>query len=184
MVAVTFSPLTIWWTRALSGPLTEPQGEILIVLAGSSAARGSLGYSSYLRAQYALWAYQGGSFQQIVVSGGGQPPVSVAIKNFLVAEGVPPDRIRVETNSTNTHENAMQTRALLAGRPGPFVLLTSDYHMFRARRAFRNAGLNVLPRPIPDSFKRATRFAGRWPAFLDLLEESAKIAYYRLRGWI
>jgi hypothetical protein len=49
---------------------------------------------------------------------------------------------------------------------------------------FRRAGIDVLPRPIPDVVKRGTTWYGRWPAFLDLLEETAKIGYYYVRGWM
>ena len=64
------------------------------------------------------------------------------------------------------------------------MLLTSDYHMFRAHRAFKKAGLEVLPKPFPDARKRASEWTGRWPAFLDLVEETLKIGYYYARGWI
>jgi hypothetical protein len=56
--------------------------------------------------------------------------------------------------------------------------------MYRAQRAFKKAGLDVLPRPFPDVRKRAQAPLGRWEAFLDLTKETAKIAYYYLRGWI
>lgn len=181
---VSLTPLVTWWARALSGPMTDPKGDILIVLAGSSAERGTIGYNSYLRAQYAAWAYQGGGFAQIIVSGGGEPPASVAMRDFLVSQGVPGERIRVETASHSTQENAINARALLGSERGSLVLLTSDYHMFRARRVFQKAGLAVRPRPIPDVLKRANSLAGRWPAFLDLLGETAKIGYYLVRGWI
>lgn len=51
--------------------------------------------------------------------------------------------------------------ALLEAEPRPVVLLTSDYHMFRARRMFEKAGLKVVPMPIPDGLKRATRLTLR-----------------------
>ena len=94
----------------------------------------------------------------------------------------------METASDNTRENALFVQKLLASappRPGSrLVLMTSDYHMFRAWRAFRKAGLTVLPRPIPDGGKRAGSWWRRWPVFLDLAQESVKIAYYYGRGWI
>jgi len=65
--------------------------------------------------------------------------------------------------------------ALLEAEPRPVVLLTSDYHMFRARRMFEKAGLKVVPMPIPDGLKRATRLTLRWWVFLDLVRESAAI---------
>ena len=64
------------------------------------------------------------------------------------------------------------------------MLLTSDYHMLRAKRAFLKLGVVVQPRPIPDALKRATNWQGRWPVFLDLVSETTKILYYRARGWI
>jgi uncharacterized SAM-binding protein YcdF (DUF218 family) len=84
----------------------------------------------------------------------------------------------------STHENALRVAELLARVPGRKILLTSDYHMFRAYRAFKKSGLDVLPRPFPDVRKRADGWTGRWPAFLDLILETTKIGYYRVRGWI
>jgi uncharacterized SAM-binding protein YcdF (DUF218 family) len=68
--------------------------------------------------------------------------------------------------------------------PGKTVLLTSDYHMFRAHRIFRKRGIAVLPMPIPDIVKRGNAWDQRWPAFIEELEETGKIVYYFLRGWI
>ncbi len=71
---------------------------------------------------------------------------------------------------------------MLQGLPGRAVLLTSDYHVFRATRAFRKAGVAVLARPIPDARKRAANWDRRWDAFQDLVIETAKTGYYFLRG--
>src|SRR5438270_12213496 len=133
-VLVTFTPLVSWWARDLAGPLSDPKGDVLIVLAGSSASDGVMGYNSYLRCQYALRAYQDGGFREIVLSGGGQPPIAVAMRDFLVGNGVSPDRLLLEATSTSTHENAIYTRRVLGSESARVVLLTSDYHMFRARR--------------------------------------------------
>jgi uncharacterized SAM-binding protein YcdF (DUF218 family) len=90
----------------------------------------------------------------------------------------------VESNSRTTRENALDCAKLVASDPGRKVLLTSDFHMFRAVRCFRKVGLKVEPRPIPDAGKRASGFAMRWSAFLDLTVETTKIGYYFVRGWI
>ncbi len=104
--------------------------------------------------------------------------------DFVVAAGVPPAVIRLEEDSTSTRENALFTSRMLADEPGCRTLLTSDFHMYRAYRSFVKAGLEVTPAPLPDARKRAARWHGRWPAFLDLVKESAKILYYFARGWI
>jgi uncharacterized SAM-binding protein YcdF (DUF218 family) len=106
------------------------------------------------------------------------------MQEFLVCQGVPAQAILLEPDSRSTRENALFTRRLLGDAPGRKVLLTSDYHTFRAYRAFRKAGLTVLPRPFPDVLKRANAWQSRWPIFLGLATETLKIGYYWARGWI
>jgi uncharacterized SAM-binding protein YcdF (DUF218 family) len=106
------------------------------------------------------------------------------MRDFLLSAGVPADRLIIEEQSTSTRENAVNVKQLLASFPGRKVLLTSDYHMFRAYHAFRKAGLDVLPRPFPDAIKRSGFYAERWPIFITLCEEAVKSAYYYARGWI
>ena len=185
-VLVTLTPLVSWWATALAGPWEDPRGDVLIVLGGSILENGVMGESSYWRGVYAVLTWREGGFRQVVLSGGGSegPAIVEPMRDFLECNGVPREAIRLETQSKSTRENALYTKALLAGVPGRKVLLTSDYHMFRAHRAFRKAGLDVLPRPYPDARKRASRWSGRWPAFLDLVMETVKIGYYYARGWI
>jgi uncharacterized SAM-binding protein YcdF (DUF218 family) len=185
VVLVTVTPLTPWWAARLAGPWTNPKGDILIVAGGSILRNGAIGESSYWRAIHGALSYREGGFREVVVSGGGEPrPIAIPIADYLVSQGVPRDRIRLETRSRTTRENALNVTALLAGAAGRKVLLTSDYHMYRAYRTFRKAGLEVEPAPFPDAGKRGSSWRGRWPAFLDLVAESAKILYYRARGWI
>lgn len=185
LVVVTTTPLVSWWATALAGPWNDPGGDVLIVLGGGLLAPGVMGSSSYWRDAYAWLAWQEGTFREIVLSGG--PPgssVADAMAEYLACRGVPRAALRIEARSRSTRENALHVKALLDGTAGSKVLLTSDYHMFRATRAFRKAGLDVIPRPFPDIRKRAQSWEGRWPAFLDLVRETVKIGYYYVRGWI
>ena len=97
---------------------------------------------------------------------------------------MPASAIHLETESRSTRENALYSAPLLKSLPGRKVLLTSDYHVFRARRAFAKAGIDVSVQPVPDVQKRSGRWLSRWSCFLDLLEETIKIGYYAARGWI
>ena len=146
------------------------------------------GYSSYLRALYGARAWRERPFQEVILAGGLSPnaPQSLAasMADLLVAGAVPKNRIVLEEKSANTRENAILTRSLPQCCPGKVVLLTSDFHMFRARRTFEKAGLGVIPRPIPDVLKRSTHIYERWACFWVLVIETAKIAYYYVRGWI
>ena len=187
-VIVSATPLVSWWARMLAGPWGDPKGETLIVLGGSMLGNGMIGESSYWRSVYAVLVYRQDGFHHVIVSGGSEEnpafPVSVAMKQFMVCEGVPADAITAETASKTTRENALEVARLLAGDRGSKVLLTSEYHMFRAWRVFTRAGLKVSPRPFPDGLKRGYHWQGRWPVFLELCVETGKIAYYYVRGWI
>ena len=182
----TLTPLVRWWARALAGPWNDPPGDILIVLGGALQDKDIIGMNSYWRSMYAALAFKEGGFRQVLIVGGGgeATPIAAPMREFVACSGVPREAIRIETTSRNTRENALRVARLLASDPGRKVLLTSDYHMFRAWRAFRRAGLDVAPRPFPDIGKRYGRWYDRWSLFIELIVESAKIGYYYARGWI
>ncbi|MGE5569770.1 MAG: YdcF family protein [Rhodospirillales bacterium] len=181
VLIVTFTPVVSWYARLLAGPWDDPKGDTMIVLGAGVIDSITLGPSSYWRAIYAGRFYREGGFNRVVASGAEVGPL---IRDFLLWYGVPANAIEVEDKSTSTRENAVYTARLLAGSAAAPVLVTSDYHMFRARRAFQKAGLNVRPRPFPDCLKRYNFITQRWSAFLDLATETAKIAWYFVRGWI
>jgi uncharacterized SAM-binding protein YcdF (DUF218 family) len=184
VVVVSFTPLMSWWSARLAGPWTDASGDVLVVLAGSGAEQEMVGESSYWRAFYAALAWRKGGWRKIVVLGGGNPPAAAPIKTFLESAGVPASAILIESESSSTRESALNAKPILANLAGRKVLLTSDYHMFRAWRVFRKAGLDLVPRPVPDAGKRGLAWNLRWGVFEDLSLESVKIVYYSLRGWM
>jgi len=179
-VLVIATPIVTWWALAYSGPLEQPKGDVLILLAAAKDDRGGISFSSYWRARQALLAWQTGGFKKIVISGGEGP----GILNFLVVEGVPREAIVAEWQSHSTRENAIETAKLIQDMPGKKVLLTSDFHMVRAVRVFRKLGIDVTPMPVPDVLRETEHWSGRFPAFETMVAESAKIVYYGLRGWL
>ena len=185
-LTVTVAPVDDFLIGRLAGPWNDPTGDILIV-PGAESMNDAMGPSSYMRSIYAVRTWRQGGFRQIVLSGGsrnGGLPVALQMRDYLVCQGIPSTSILLEDQSQTTHENAVFTAKLLAGVPGRKVLLTSDYHMFRAYRTFRKAGLEVEPRPFPESAKRANIWTLRWPVFMDLCVEIAKSVYYKARGWL
>jgi uncharacterized SAM-binding protein YcdF (DUF218 family) len=188
LLTIHLTPMTQWWARALAGNWTDADGDILIVLAAEIESDGILGPSSYLRTEYAVRAYRQHPFRMVVVTGGLAPgaprPMGDAMREFLVACGVPGDIIRVDDQAMSTRQNAERVKALLADTHGTAVLLTSDYHMFRAHAVFEKAGVDVVPRPIPDVLKRSNHIVNRWVSFWTLVVETAKIGYYAWKGWI
>jgi uncharacterized SAM-binding protein YcdF (DUF218 family) len=179
-VLVICTPVVSWWAQAYAGPIRQPRGDILILLSAASDDNGGISYSSYWRARHALVAWQTGSFKKIVITGGGVP----GIVDFLVAEGIPRQAMMAEWKSTSTRENAINTGRLIAHMPGKRVLLTSDFHMYRALRVFHKLGINAAPMAVPDVLHSTEHWNGRFSAFETMLTETVKIGYYAMRGWI
>jgi uncharacterized SAM-binding protein YcdF (DUF218 family) len=184
VILVTITPLDRWWAFRLADPWTDAKGDTLIVLSGSNNDP-VIGYSTYLRCQYAVLAWREGGFRKVIVSGGPEGhSLAAMMKQFMISQGVPEGAIVEEEKSTSTRENALFSKEVITPADGRLVLMTSDYHMFRAARVFKKVGVSVSTRPIPDAAKRGSSWQGRWPAFLDLCTETIKIAYYRARGWM
>ena len=108
-------------------------------------------FDSSDRVWHAARLFHRGLAPRIIVSGGsflvetGQAPPTqteaLAMRQFLVALGVPESAIVMEGKSVNTIENMRETRALIG--TGHVALVTSGYHMPRALRLARKAGLIV-----------------------------------------
>lgn len=179
-VVVITTPVVGWWAHSYSGPIRQPDGDVLILLSAASDDAGGISYSSYWRARQAVMAWQTGSFKKIVITGGGGP----GIVNFLAASGIPRDLMVAEWQSKSTRENAINTARVIEGMPGRKVLLTSDFHIYRATRVFRKLGMDVTPMPAPDVLHATEHWNGRFQAFQLMVVETAKIVYYHARGWI
>ena len=192
LVLVTCTPLVRWWAIQLAGPWTDARGDVMIVLTGNILSNGIIGETSYWRSAYTIMAWREGGWRQVIVSGGGGGaalPAGEAMKIFLESGGIPPGAIWIDPLSLSTRESALNLARILPKMPSPHmpgrkILLTSDYHMYRAVRSLRKAGVTATPRPIPDAIKRAGSWNLRWEVFQDLLIETSKIAYYWVRGWI
>ena len=170
-----------WYAGFLARPWTEPSGKVMIVLGADTLSDGSLGISSLWRCTVAVELWRGGGFEHVIVSG--DKNNVAAMRDYLTARGIPAAAILLEPDSESTRANALNTARIAKGLQGPFVMLTSDFHLWRARRAFAKAGFEVGARPCPDLFKRSLDWRNRWHVFWELMEEFSKIGYYKARGW-
>jgi uncharacterized SAM-binding protein YcdF (DUF218 family) len=137
----------------------------------------------------------------VIASGGGEGgslaengriPESQAMRQALVSLGVPSARIKLESSSTNTRDEAVNVKAMLGENPSePLVLVTSPTHMRRALASFRAVGLE----PIPSvSAQQTSASGGGLRALLPspdaltdstiVLREYLALAYYGLRSWM
>ncbi|MFI8517714.1 YdcF family protein [Streptomyces sp. NPDC085481] len=84
----------------------------------------------------------------LITSGGQGPdeelPESHAMADYLVERGFPADRIVREDRSRTTEENMLFSKDLMEqGRPGAeCVIVTNNFHAFRAALMARKAGVN------------------------------------------
>ena len=178
---------------AITGWLTDDwqhaKGDILIVPGAEQLGDGTLGVASYWRSLYAVRAFRTGGFQRVLVTAGpqgspGSPSLAAAMRDFMVGLGVPASAITVEERSRSTRENALYSAEILRDWQGRKVLLTSDCHMRRARRAFARAGVDAVPAPVPDIGKRWNSWVNRWECIWTVGVELTKYGYYKYRGWI
>lgn len=86
-----------------------------------------------------------------VLTGGSDPAHSAAseaeaMRQFMRDLGVPAPALVLENRSRNTSQNAGYSSEILAGQGiNRILLVTSAYHMPRARRLFEAQGLEVFP---------------------------------------
>jgi len=113
-------------------------------------------------------------------NGGEGCPVSAAMARVVQEAGVPAERIRIETASRSTRQNAENLAPLLRAWGVQRILLVTDrLHMTRAAGVFANLGFTIERSSVPI-------YEGH-PDNLSMLRaglrEFAALAYYRARGW-
>ena len=69
-----------------------------------------------------------------------------AMERYLIEKGIPADMIIKEDQSATTFENLVNSKAIIDAREGTkyTVLVTSNYHVYRALRYCRRIGLNAI----------------------------------------
>jgi uncharacterized SAM-binding protein YcdF (DUF218 family) len=108
----------------------------------------------------------------------------------LVAWGISRDRLVVEDEARNTHENAVLSAAIVRARGWQrVVIVTSGFHMRRAYGCFRAEGLPVDALPV-DFRSYGSAYRGELIPRADHLAESSAAlrewlgrAVYRFRGY-
>ena len=70
------------------------------------------------------------------------------LREIATAAGVPAERIALTPPAMNTADEAVGVRSLLASDAGPVILVTSAFHMSRARALFEQQGLSVIEYPV------------------------------------
>lgn len=165
---------------ALVGLLDAPAPcDVAVVLGARVRPDGTPSVLLHDRLLRGLAAWQRGEAGLVMVSGGlgveGHEEADV-MAAWLIARGVPAERVVVDRDGWTTWHTAVNTRALLEARGlSSALVVTSYYHVPRARLAFERVG---VPRV-------ATARAAYRPALRDvysLPREVVGLAWYRVRS--
>jgi uncharacterized SAM-binding protein YcdF (DUF218 family) len=70
------------------------------------------------------------------------------LREIAIAAGVPAERIVLTPPAMNTADEAVGVRGLLPSDAGPVILVTSAFHMTRAKALFEQQGLSVIEYPV------------------------------------
>lgn len=105
------------------------------------------------RLMQAVELYRRGKIKKIIFTGGSgrilHPEMKEGdyIKRYLLYMGIPEKDFLIESESKNTRENAVFTKALLEKEniKGNFLLITSAFHMNRSSGCFNKAGIETQP---------------------------------------
>lgn len=184
-------------------PVVElPIAEAIVVLGGGVHPRPKDQpypdlHSGADRVWHAARIFHAGKAPLVILSGGVIPRLGTeiseaeAMRIFLTDLGVPPEAIRLEERSLNTHENAIFTAELLRDSGLTRILLvTSALHMPRAMAAFRAAGVEAVPAAADFMLEKESASLLRWlPEVRSLalstavLHEYLGLWIYHRRGW-
>ena len=94
--------------------------------------------------------FKAGKAQKLVFTGGKMPwdkakkTEGEVLKDYSISNGIPAEKIFVTKDVENTAEEAVAVKELI--NPSKrIILVTSAYHMYRAKRLFEKKGFEVMP---------------------------------------
>ncbi len=141
------------WTNALSKDTYEPE-YIIILGAGLNGDKVSLTLSERLDKGIELATKHTNS--KVIVSGGqgfGETITEAeAMKRYMINKGIVAERIIEEDRATSTLENIIYSKELMHDEKAVVALITSEFHMFRARLIAKFNGLRTFGVPSPTPF--------------------------------
>lgn len=137
------------------GHVTDSEdGEIIVVLGAGLINGDEISLTLQHRLETALSLYEHKSNAIVIVSGGKGKDESIseasAMKQWLIKHGVKESQILCEDRSVNTAENILFVKDLLKQMNKENIsisLVTSDFHMYRAKYLAEYYGLNVYAKP-------------------------------------
>jgi uncharacterized SAM-binding protein YcdF (DUF218 family) len=133
------------------------------------------------RLDHALELYEGELAPRIVLTGGRQEgdrfTEATAGYNYLRQQGVPDEHLLKEVDGKSTWESlAASARFLLREGNSNVVIVTDDYHAYRAEATAEDSGLSATVSPADSRLSGGSRTR-------QLLRETAAVAVGRIIGY-
>ncbi|WP_440117929.1 YdcF family protein [Paenibacillus sp. QZ-Y1] len=118
----------------------DPEEADYVIILGSGIKGTKLSLTLKQRLDASLEYIRSHPETPVIVSGGQGPgesiPEALAMKNYLVDQGISPAQVIMEDQSTSTQENMAFSKKIIdaSGLEHPEIMIvTSDYHMFRSK---------------------------------------------------
>lgn len=162
---------------------TLPEAEAIVVLGGGMLKTEEMAYPDMNPAADRVWhaarLYRAGKAPLVVVSGVNDLASTVPLLEDL---GVPREKILVDDESRNTYENSRFAERTL-GEGKTVLLVTSAWHMPRARMLFERRGLEVIPAPTDYEM---TAVAEAPVTFMDFFPTADGLRWntYAVKEWV
>ena len=94
--------------------------------------------------------FKAGKAEKVIFTGGKMPWDKVkktegeVLKEYAISYGIPSEKILITKDVENTADEAVAVKELISPNK-KIILVTSAYHMYRAKRLFEKQGLIVIP---------------------------------------
>lgn len=144
-----------------------PQGLNVVVLGAQVYSAERMGQSLSGRVDRAAEYLLANPESQCIVTGGqgsNEPcPEALTAKNALIQRGVEPERIYMEDKSRNTRQNLVFAMEIAQeqGLDTRVVVVSQNFHMYRAVRLARSAGFEAYALPAETDFFIFPSYYGR-----------------------
>jgi uncharacterized SAM-binding protein YcdF (DUF218 family) len=169
----------IWWTARSD----DRRPSDAIVVLGASQLDGTPSSIFRNRLNHARALYEQGVAPRIVTTGGRQPDdrytEGEAGRNWLIAEGVPPDAVVAVGEGRDTVTSLEAAEAVFEQQGWQTAVIVSDpWHSFRSRAIARDVGMDAVTSPTRSGPAVQTRgVQARYIA-----RETVAYIYYELGG--
>lgn len=147
-------------------PATAEAGADYVIILGAQWKTSGPSYVLQKRLDKAIEYLNANPETKVIVSGGqgSNEPISEAegMKGYLEAAGIDQERILTEDTSTNTTQNLRNSGELLDKSEDSVVIVTNNFHMFRALAIARKQGYahaeglsaGAFPPTVPNNLLR------------------------------